>query len=115
MSDHVLLQEENGLVTLTLNRPDALNTIDLAMGAALRKVFAELAQRKDLRAVLITAKGKYFSAGGNVPEFGGLVQQELKPRQDYSISSLKTYTPPYRPSPPCMCRLSLPCKAALPA
>lgn len=83
MSDHVLLQEENGLVTLTLNRPDALNTIDLAMGAALRETFAELATRQDLRAVLITAKGKYFSAGGNVPEFSGLVQQELKPRQDY--------------------------------
>ncbi len=83
MSDHVLLQEENGLVTLTLNRPDALNTIDLAMGAALRDAFATLAQKTDLRAVLITTQGKYFSAGGNLPEFAGLVTQDIAARQAY--------------------------------
>lgn len=83
MSDHVLLQEENGLVTLTLNRPEALNTIDLAMGAALRDVFAQLATRQDLRAVLITTNGKYFSAGGNVPEFAGLVTQDAAARRAY--------------------------------
>jgi 2-(1,2-epoxy-1,2-dihydrophenyl)acetyl-CoA isomerase len=82
-TDHVLLQEENGLVTLTLNRPATLNTIDLAMGAALRDVFTHLRQKQDLRAVLITTQGKYFSAGGDVSEFGITVTQDIPTRQAY--------------------------------
>ncbi|MGH8494095.1 MAG: enoyl-CoA hydratase/isomerase family protein [Moraxellaceae bacterium] len=82
-TDHVLQQEENGLVILTLNRPQTLNTIDLAMGAALRDVFAQLALKKDLRAVLLTTQGKYFSAGGDVAEFSGTVKQDVPTRQAY--------------------------------
>lgn len=83
MTEPVLLQREDGLAILTLNRPEQLNTLDLAMAQALHEAFATLAADESVRAVLFTARGKYFCAGGHVPEFGGLVRQGVAERQDY--------------------------------
>ncbi len=63
------LDHSNGLVTITLNRADAANSINLKMAEELAKAAIICDSSRDVRAVLLTAKGKMFSAGGDLPSF----------------------------------------------
>lgn len=60
----------DGVATLTLNRPDAVNAMNRTM---MLELFA-VAQRCDaddaIRAVVLTGSGKMFCAGGDLKEFG---------------------------------------------
>ncbi|MCL7466115.1 enoyl-CoA hydratase-related protein [Phaeovulum sp. NW3] len=51
---------------LRLNRPEALNALDLPLARAFGAAVAEVTGRADVRAILITAEGKGFVAGGDV-------------------------------------------------
>jgi 2-(1,2-epoxy-1,2-dihydrophenyl)acetyl-CoA isomerase len=62
---------EGGVLTVTLNRPEAYNAFTTAMHAALRAALAEAAA-DDVRAVVITGAGKGFCAGQDLNEFRGL-------------------------------------------
>ena len=55
--------ENLGIVTVTLNRPDKLNALDLDMFIELDLVGKQLRKRKDIRAVILTGKGGNFSSG----------------------------------------------------
>ncbi|MCB1614485.1 MAG: enoyl-CoA hydratase/isomerase family protein [Pseudomonadales bacterium] len=54
---------------ITLNRPDAANGMNMAMGRELRAVAAQCKNDSDIRAVIITGAGKMFSAGGDLKAF----------------------------------------------
>ncbi|MEM6318476.1 MAG: enoyl-CoA hydratase-related protein [Bacteroidota bacterium] len=62
----ILLQKENGVATITLNRPDAANGLNLKMAQELYDASNELDQDNEIRAVILTANGKLFSAGGDL-------------------------------------------------
>jgi 2-(1,2-epoxy-1,2-dihydrophenyl)acetyl-CoA isomerase len=67
-----LLFERNGAVaTLTLNRPDALNTLDFSLMDALIDAAADVAADDTLRAVVLRGAGKHFMAGGDLRTFAG--------------------------------------------
>lgn len=67
MSAPLLVEEPAPhVVRLTLNRPDQLNPIDLAMVARLDACLDEVAADPDVRAVLVTGAGRAFSAGGDL-------------------------------------------------
>ncbi|OBF34286.1 enoyl-CoA hydratase [Mycobacterium sp. ACS1612] len=70
MDDALLLQhrDERGVVTLTLNRPKALNALSEAMLAALGEAFDGLADDESVRAVVLGAAGRAFSAGHDLKE-----------------------------------------------
>ncbi|MCJ2185300.1 enoyl-CoA hydratase/isomerase family protein [Novosphingobium beihaiensis] len=56
--------ERHGAIEiLTLNRPQALNTLDEPMTFALRDYFTGLAERPDVRVVILQAEGRAFCAG----------------------------------------------------
>ena len=57
------------VATITLDRPNAANAIDLALARELSQAAVECDESNDVRAVLLTAKGKLFSAGGDVRSF----------------------------------------------
>ncbi|MBG6120132.1 MULTISPECIES: enoyl-CoA hydratase [unclassified Sphingobium] len=62
-----LLESRDGsLVTLTLNRPDAMNAVSDAMIRALLEAFERLGQDGDVGAILLTGAGRGFCAGGDV-------------------------------------------------
>lgn len=61
--DAVLVEKAEGAVTLTLNRPEKLNSFDEAMHGALRAALEEAAADPDCRAVLLTGAGRGFCAG----------------------------------------------------
>ncbi|MBN3513200.1 enoyl-CoA hydratase [Mycolicibacterium nivoides] len=66
----LLLQDrdDRGVVTLTLNRPQAFNALSEAMLTALGDAFDALAQDDTVRAVVLGASGKAFCAGHDLKE-----------------------------------------------
>jgi enoyl-CoA hydratase/carnithine racemase len=59
----LLIEEVDGIVHVTLNRPEKYNAISLDMWEGLHAATAALRDRDDLRGLLVTAHGRYFSAG----------------------------------------------------
>ena len=74
------------VATITLNRPEKLNTITPAMGKALMKIVAYINNSPEIRVVILTGTGeKAFSAGSDVKvldEYGS--NWELRNRVDYA-------------------------------
>lgn len=69
--DAVLLQELNdGLLTLTINRPAAHNGLNQELRLALRAAFESVNNNDDIRAVLITSAGDKFCVGQDIVEHG---------------------------------------------
>ncbi|MBX6378364.1 MAG: enoyl-CoA hydratase/isomerase family protein [Clostridia bacterium] len=67
MSFHSLLFEvESGIATITLNRPERLNVLDLEALGELTAAFATCRQRDDVRVVTLFGSGRAFCAGGDL-------------------------------------------------
>ena len=67
---------ENGVATVTLDRPDKLNALTLDVYADLRDLLAEIEHRDDVAVLVITGSGKGFCSGGDVDEIiGDLLQR----------------------------------------
>ncbi|WP_380054025.1 enoyl-CoA hydratase/isomerase family protein [Falsihalocynthiibacter sp. SS001] len=60
---------ENGVFTITLNRPEKLNAIDLAMTSALSDAITRVEESRDIRAVILTSTGKSFCVGADIGAF----------------------------------------------
>lgn len=67
--DTLIFDISNGVATITLNRPDAANGINLAMAQELASAAMLCDSDPEVRAVIITANGKFFSAGGDLKSF----------------------------------------------
>jgi len=67
----LFLETDGAIATVTLNRPDALNAIDVAMAQDLQRAAQWLETRNEIRAVLLRATGKAFCAGGDISMFTG--------------------------------------------
>jgi enoyl-CoA hydratase/carnithine racemase len=59
---------DDGVATLTLNRPAKLNALTFDVYADLRDLIVELPQRGDARVLIITGQGHGFCSGGDVEE-----------------------------------------------
>jgi enoyl-CoA hydratase/carnithine racemase len=69
-SPPILLREDMGSIAiLTLNRPEARNSLSEALLAALGDAFTEIAHERKVRAVVLAANGPAFSAGHDLKEF----------------------------------------------
>jgi len=79
MAGTVLVSRDAGVMTLTLNRPDALNSFNLEMKQDLLAGFKDAARDRTVRAVVVTGAGRAFSAG-----------QDLKERQEPGAADLGT-------------------------
>ena len=66
---HVTLERAAHVATLTLDRPDAYNALDLALGRELFEAAIELDEDPDVRCVVVTGAGRAFCAGGDVKAF----------------------------------------------
>ena len=68
-SPPILLREDvGGIAILTLNRPEARNSLSEALLAALANAFTEIAHEQSVRAVVLAANGPAFSAGHDLKE-----------------------------------------------
>ena len=64
----LLFEADDGVATLTLNRPEALNPFSVQMQRELAAVIARIADEDAIRAVILTGAGRAFSAGGDINE-----------------------------------------------
>jgi len=81
----VLQTVENGVVTLTLNRPQVRNALDLAMLEALEAALLDLHKNPQCRVVVIRGAGDTFMAGGDIKHFAGVLQSGQLPSQLFSL------------------------------
>lgn len=77
MSETVRRALDGGVLTLTLNRPEALNSFTVEMKEALAGALREAARDRSVRAIVLTGAGRAFSAG-----------QDLKERQGADVPDL---------------------------
>jgi enoyl-CoA hydratase/carnithine racemase len=73
--EHFDFAVDDGVATVTLNRPDKLNALTFESYADLRDLIAELPHRGDVRALVITGEGRGFCSGGDVEEIIGELQK----------------------------------------
>lgn len=66
--DAVLRADHEGVTTLTLNRPEAYNTLSSATLAAMNAALADVAADASVRVVVIASTGKAFSTGHDMKE-----------------------------------------------
>ncbi|MGI8612402.1 MAG: enoyl-CoA hydratase family protein [Nocardioidaceae bacterium] len=69
--EHFRLERENGVATVTFDRPDKLNALTFAAYADLRDLLTELPSREDTRVVVLRGEGRAFCSGGDVNEIIG--------------------------------------------
>lgn len=67
-SDPVLQSMSGGVLTLTLNRPEALNSLNRALMQQFRDALASAAADETVRALIITGAGRGFCAGADLIE-----------------------------------------------
>jgi 2-(1,2-epoxy-1,2-dihydrophenyl)acetyl-CoA isomerase len=62
----LLVDRVDGIATLTMNRPEARNALDIRMREELVEALDEIERDPAVRAVILTGAGGHFSAGGDV-------------------------------------------------
>jgi enoyl-CoA hydratase len=62
----LLVEETDGILIATLNRPDKLNALDMATMDLLTEAVIRFRDTADLKVMLIRATGRYFSAGADM-------------------------------------------------
>ena len=67
----LLVEREDGVATLTLNRPGAMNALSRELRRAIAAAFREIAADPGIGAVIVTGRGRAFCAGLDLKELGG--------------------------------------------
>jgi enoyl-CoA hydratase/carnithine racemase len=87
MQDLVLREDRDGLATLTLNRPDKLNALTVALFAQLRAHVESIARETDrVGLVMLRGAGKCFSAGHDLAD---IAQGEAPPRPGFQADTIE--------------------------
>jgi len=69
VSDAVLSERRDGVLVVTINRPDARNAVNAAVAAGIAAAMDELDGDDELRVGIVTGAGGYFSAGMDLKAF----------------------------------------------
>lgn len=77
MYQTLLTSLENGIFTITINRPDKLNALNKQVMQDLDAVLNEIEENAEIKSVLLSGSGaKAFVAGADISEFSGLQSSE---------------------------------------
>lgn len=77
MYSTILTNLENGILTITINRPDKLNALNKDVFTDLNNVVDEINNTPEIKSAIITGAGpKAFVAGADITEFGGLNKEQ---------------------------------------
>ena len=70
-------QMKNGVLILTMNRPQVLNAMNKDLIVGLLDTFKEIEKEKESRVVVLTGKGKGFCSGADLANGGWEIEREL--------------------------------------
>lgn len=76
---NIISEEKNGITTITINRPNKLNALNIETIEALHHAFKEADKDKNTKVIIITGSGaKAFVAGADISEFANFTEEEGK-------------------------------------
>jgi len=94
MDDMVLTQQNDGVMVITINRPESRNAVNYACAEQLARAFDQLDADPSVRIGVLTGAGKGFSAGMDLKDFA---KSGIRPRiGDRGFAGL-TEGPPSKP------------------
>ncbi|MDR2355294.1 MAG: enoyl-CoA hydratase/isomerase family protein [Clostridiales Family XIII bacterium] len=76
--EHLLFEVKDGLAFVTVNRPEALNALNVKLLSELGDVFAQIDAEEKLRAAVLTGAGKAFVAGADIAQMRDLTTAESR-------------------------------------
>ncbi len=88
MTDNILVERDESIVTVTLNRPKKLNALSYEMYDALGRAFETISADVGVRCVVVRgAGGRAFSAGADIGEFdsGRSGREQAKEYGEFSL------------------------------
>jgi 2-(1,2-epoxy-1,2-dihydrophenyl)acetyl-CoA isomerase len=87
---HLIVSSREGVLGITLDRPDVLNSFNAAMAESLRLAIQHAADDASVRAVLLTGTGRAFCAGQDLAE---VLPREGHPMPDLGEVVARQYNP----------------------
>lgn len=66
--EHIIFEKQGTIARLALNRPDAANGLDSLMASELKQAAQLCSGDPELKAVVLSASGRFFCAGGDIKE-----------------------------------------------
>jgi enoyl-CoA hydratase/carnithine racemase len=75
-SDAALLSIDGPIATITLNRPEAFNSVNLAIAQKLEQLAAEVEANDAIKVLVIQGEGRAFSAGGDLQTIGAAAEAD---------------------------------------
>lgn len=95
----VILKKEEGVATITLNRPEKRNAVNSALTADLVEAIEEVGKDKEVKAAILTGAGVAFSAGGDLESMMGMespldIAEVLRRGSVKAIVGLRTMSKP---------------------
>jgi 2-(1,2-epoxy-1,2-dihydrophenyl)acetyl-CoA isomerase len=95
MADTVLYEVNDGLATIVLNRPEAMNALNVVTKEALRDAARSAAGDSAVRAILLTAAGdRAFCVGQDLKEHVGLLAADRKGGSGETMSTVREHYNP---------------------
>jgi enoyl-CoA hydratase len=97
MAANILLEREDRIAIITINRPDKLNALNIETRAELATALDELRDDEQIRVVIITGAGeKAFIAGADITEFAGrtAIQQRAVMRSRNIFATAEEFPKP---------------------
>jgi enoyl-CoA hydratase len=73
----IAFQRDDGLLTVTFNRPEQLNAVNALVHTEMSRLFGDIARDESVRAVVLTGAGRAFCAGGDLEWFRTMNQESL--------------------------------------
>jgi 2-(1,2-epoxy-1,2-dihydrophenyl)acetyl-CoA isomerase len=70
MYETILVEKKDKILLLTLNRPHALNAMDMVMREEIKEALAQIVRDDEVRVVILRANGRAFCAGGDIKTMG---------------------------------------------
>ncbi|MFE3522848.1 enoyl-CoA hydratase/isomerase family protein [Streptomyces sp. NPDC059161] len=94
MADSVLYEVSDGLATITINRPEAMNAMNTEAKVALREAARAAAVDPAVRAVLLTATGRAFCVGQDLKEHVASLTADREAGTGQTMSTVREHYNP---------------------
>ncbi|MGW8727525.1 2-cyclohexenylcarbonyl CoA isomerase [Streptomyces sp. NPDC055808] len=94
MADTVLYEVSDGLATITINRPEAMNAMNTEAKVALREAVRAAAADPAVRAVLLTANGRAFCVGQDLKEHVASLTADREAGTGQTMSTVREHYNP---------------------
>jgi 2-(1,2-epoxy-1,2-dihydrophenyl)acetyl-CoA isomerase len=91
--ENIIYEKQNGVASITLNRPQAMNAFTIPMNGELQQALKDAEDDKSIRCILLTGAGRGFCAGqdlkGRTPDQKGSLGASLRERYNPIILRLR--------------------------